>query len=382
MCEIKKVLFVATIASHIKGFHEPYLKLFKENGYKTYVAAKDNLKDNECIKYCDKFINISVNRSPFKLNNIKAIEELKNIIKLEKINVIHCHTPVGSVVARLAAKKDIKKGNVRLIYTAHGFHFFKGAPIKNWLLFYPIELYLAKYTTTLITINSEDYEFAKKKFSKRCNDIIYIPGVGIDINKFKSKMSIDEIKKYKKSLGIGEKDYILTCVARLDKNKNQKFLIQVINNLKDKNIHLILVGRDEIGGLYQKIVKEKKLENKVHFLGNRNDISNILSITDIVLSASKREGLPINILEAFASGKPVVALNCRGMTDLIEDEKNGFIVRNKDIEEYIGKILKIYNDKKLYENIKINNLEKASKYDISIISKEYKKYIIGDKIDD
>ncbi len=340
----KKALFVATILSHIKSFHEPYLKLLSDNDYKTYVAAKNNLKIEEKIKNCDEFVEISIERSPFKLNNIRAIRQLKKLIEKEKFDLIHCHTPMGSVVTRIAAKKARRKNGTRVIYTAHGFHFFKGAPKKNWLIYYPVEWFLAKYTDTLITINKEDYELAKKKFNKRCKDIQYVPGVGIDEKRFQIKLTNSEKDSLKKSLGLKSDDFVLTCVARLDNNKNQGFLINVVEELikKYNNIHLLLAGRDELDGYYQKLVKEKKLNKHVHFLGNRDDIPELLSITNVVVSASKREGLPVNVMEAFAAGNPVVALKCRGMEDLITDDSLGIIINNNDCFAFCEAVLKYY----------------------------------------
>lgn len=146
---MKKVLFTATVDSHILQFHIPYLKYFKEQGYEVHVATNGNEK----IPFCDVKHKIHFERSPFKINNLKAIKQLRKIIEQEKFEIIHCHTPVGSVTTRIAAKKARRKYNTKVIYTAHGFHFFKGAPIINWVLFYPIEKWLSKYTDCLITIN-------------------------------------------------------------------------------------------------------------------------------------------------------------------------------------------------------------------------------------
>lgn len=370
MITLKKVLFVATVTSHIKGFHEPYLKMLKEAGYKTYVAAKNNLKANEKIAFCDEYIELPIERNPFKIKNIRAIKKLKKSIEKEKFDLIHCHTPVGAVVTRLAAKKARKKYGTRVIYTAHGFHFYKGAPIINWLLFYPVEKYLAKYTDTLITINKEDYELAKRKFGRRCKDIEYVSGVGIDTKKFDITMSKKEKSTLKKSLGLKKNDFILTCVARLDKNKNQGFLISAMKKIIDKynDIHLLLVGPDELNGKYQKKVKKYKLENNVHFLGRRDDIPQLLSISDIVVSSSKREGLPANIMEAMIVGLPIVALKCRGMSDLIDNRKNGILVNNP--VEMANSIEKIYlNELKLYNTDK-KNIEKIT---LATILKQIKK---------
>ena len=156
---MKKVLFVASVNSHIIGFHTPYLKMFQERGYEVHVASYGDEK----IEYCDKHHNIHFERFPFKLKNIKAYKELKKIIKDNKFEIIHCHTPTASVLTRLAARNARKKYNTKVIYTAHGFHFYKGAPAINWIIYYPIEKWLARYTDCLITINQEDYERAKER---------------------------------------------------------------------------------------------------------------------------------------------------------------------------------------------------------------------------
>ena len=366
---MKKALYVATVDIHIKSFHLPYLKLLHDNGYEVHVATNGDEK----FPFCDVKHQICIERSPFKLSNIKAIKQLKKIIETEKFDIVHCHTPMGAVVTRLAAKEARSKNGTRVIYTAHGFHFYNGAPILNWFIFYPIEKYLAKYTDTLITINEEDFELAKNKFSRRCKDIQYIPGVGIDVKKFNIDISENEKKQLKKSLGIKQNDFILTCVARLDKNKNQKFLINVMEKIykKSTDISLLLVGNDEMKGYYQKIVNNKKLNSKIYFLGRREDIPKILSITDVVVSASKREGLPVNIIEAFASNKKVVALNCRGMSDLIINNDNGYICNNE--MEFINSIYNIKNNKLESNNSTKDILRKVSIENVvSLMKKVYK----------
>lgn len=337
---MKKTLFVATVDVHIKSFHLPYLKLLHDNGYEVHVATNGI----EQFPNCDVKQQICIKRNPFSLKNIKAIKELKKIVNENKYDLIHCHTPMGGVVARLAARHARKHYNTRIIYTAHGFHFYKGAPLINWILFYPVEWFLAKYTDTLITINQEDYNLAKKRFSNRCKDIQYVPGVGIDTKKFDKKMSEDDKIEFKKSLGLKKDDFVLTCVARLDKNKNQRFLIGCMKELvkENSNIKLLLVGSDELDGKYQKLTKKMNLESNVYFLGRREDVPKILSITNVVVSASLREGLPVNVIEAFASGKPVVALSCRGMIDLISDDSLGYIIEDNRLSSFINSIIEIY----------------------------------------
>lgn len=310
----KKVLFVATVDTHIESFHVPYLKMFHDRGYEVHVATDTNKK----ISYCDKKICLPIKRSPFKfLSNHKAVKQLRKIINKEGYEIVHCHTPMGGVVARLACKGARKRGT-RVIYTAHGFHFYKGAPVHYWLMFYPVEWYLAKFTDTLITINNEDYERAKRKFIKRCRDIRYVPGVGVDPKKFEKRMSSKEKTVLRKELGLNNDDNVLICVGRLDKNKNQAFLIRAMRELvkKDTKCHLLLVGPDELSGEYQRLAKKLGVERNVHFLGFRKDVPELMQIADVAVSASRREGLPVNLIESAMTGLPIVALDCRGGRDI------------------------------------------------------------------
>ncbi len=365
---MKKVLFSATVDSHILAFHLPYLKFFKDLGYEVHVATNGKEK----IPYCDKKHYVSFERNPFKLNNFKAIKQLKKIIDEEEFNIIHTHTPMGSVITRLASKKARRKNHTRVIYTAHGFHFYKGAPLKYWLIFYPVEKFLARYTDDLITINKEDYELASLKFK---TNVYYVPGVGIDPKKFDIKMSDKEKLDLRKSLGLKKDDFVMIYPAELNKNKNQILLIECMEKIVKKynNIHLLLPGKDSYNGYYQKVVTEKKLDKYIHFLGFRNDIPKLLKISNLSISSSLREGLPVNIIEAMYMGLPIVACDCRGMKDLIEDGKNGFLVLHGDVDNLVNRIIDIYLNNVNIDNIIKNNLKKANKYLLNEILKKYIK---------
>lgn len=341
---MKKVLFTATVDSHILQFHLPFLKLFKDKGYEVHVATNGN----EEIPYCDKKHVICFERSPIKFNNLKAIKDLRKIINEEKFDIIHCHTPMGSVVTRLAAKNARKKYHTRVIYTAHGFHFYKGAPLNNWLIFYPVEKYLAKYTDTLITINKEDYELAKKKFFKRCKDIEYVPGVGIDEEKFNFKMTKKEKSELRKSLGLKDSDFVMIYPAEISKRKRQEWLINTLSDLlkKHKDMHILLPGKDSLNGKCQQLVRDLNLEKQIHFLGYRTDIPKLLKISNIAVSTASQEGLPVNIMEAMYVGLPIVASDCRGNRDLVEDGKNGYLVNLDDDKRYAECIMFLNSNKK------------------------------------
>lgn len=363
---MKKVLFVATVTKHINVFHIPYLKWFKEQGYEVHVASKGNEK----IEYCDKHFNLPFERFPLKINNIKTYKELKRIIDNNNYDIIHCHTPVGGVLARLAARKARKKGT-KVLYTAHGFHFFKGAPLLNWLIYYPIEKIMAHYTNCLITIVNEDYEFAKKHL--KVKDIKHINGIGMNVDRFSKEVTEEQKEKLRKELKINIGDTVFCYVAELNKNKNQIILLNTIQQLKKeiKNIKLLLVGDGPKLSEYKENAKIKGIEDNVIFLGKRKDINEILSITNIYVASSMREGLPINIIEAMYKGLPIVATSNRGHKELIENEKNGFIANTA--EEMAQKIKEIINNKKLYEKIREENFNKAKKYLSTNIVKDMEK---------
>lgn len=351
---MKKVLFTATVDSHILQFHLPFLKLFKEKGYEVHVATNGN----EEIPYCDVKHVVSFERSPFKINNLKAIKQLKEIINEEKFDIIHTHTPMGSVVTRLAAKKARKKYHTRVIYTAHGLHFFKGAPLKNWIIFYPVEKYLSKYTDTLILINQEDYDLCKRKF-KKCKNIQYVPGVGIDEEKFNFTMTEEEKIELRESLGLKKDDFVMIYPAEISKRKMQEWLINSISDLlkEHKDIHLLLPGQDSLNGKCQKLVKQLNLEDQIHFLGYRKDIPKLLKISDLAVSSASQEGLPVNIMEAMYVGLPIVASNCRGNRDLVQDGVNGYLVNLNDDKTYSEKVYSIY----INSNFILDNKEECKK---------------------
>lgn len=361
MKESNKILFTATVDSHILQFHIPYLKWFKDHGYEVHVATNGNAE----IPYTDKKHIISFERNPFRINNLKAIAQLKKIIKQEQFRLIHCHTPMGSIVTRLASIKARKEYGTKVIYTAHGFHFFKGAPIRNWLMFYPIEKIMSKFTDCIITINQEDYNLAKDKFL--CKNIKFVQGVGVDKSKFNFIMTEDEKDKLRKEIGIDKNDFVIIYPAELSKRKNQMMLLDIMRDLKDEgyyNIKLLLPGLDSMNGRYQKYAIKLEIEKFVKFLGYRNDIPRLMKISNLAVSVAKQEGLPVNLIEAMMSNLPIVATNCRGNRDLIDDCVD---MNNKQLFE-----------EKIIENIKNNPTRNYNKdkYELKNVMREMKKIYI------
>lgn len=312
----KKVLFTATVILHIKSFHLPYIKWLKEQGYEVHVAAKNDFINEPCIiPNCDNYYDVKFARFPFSKTNMKAYKQLKKLIQENNYDIIHCHTPVAGVLTRLAARKN---KNITVIYTAHGFHFFKGAPLLNWLIYYPVERFCARYTDKLITINKEDYERAKRFSLRKNGKVYYVPGVGIDLDKIEN-IKVD-IKKKKAELGIQENTPVLLSVGELNKNKNHETVLQVLSKLKDKKFIYLICGRGVLKEYLERKIQELHLENKAKLLGYRSDVIEILKISDLFIFPSKREGLPVSVIEAMVCKLPVIASNVRGNRDLIAKE--------------------------------------------------------------
>ena len=359
-----KVLFVATVVkTHINAFHLPYIKMFKDKGWETAVCAKNDFENKEdcVIPNCDKFYDLPFERNPFKLNNIKVFKKLRKLIKEEKYDIIHCHTPTGGVLARLAAKLSGSK-KTRVIYTAHGFHFYKGAPIKNWLLYFPIEWLCSFLTDTLITINKEDFEFAQKLMHAK--EIKYVPGVGIDTEKF-ANVTCDKAQK-RKELGIPENATVLLSVGELNANKNHETVIKATSNL---DVYYIIVGQGGLEEHLKSVAQNHNISDRVKFLGFRNDIVELCKSSDIFVFPSFREGLPVALMEAMASGLPCVASKIRGNTDLIDEGKGGFLFTLDDSDDLTKKLSTIINDVKLAKYFGNNNIAKIKNFENNVIFK-------------
>lgn len=360
----KRVLFVATVVkSHINVFHLPYLKWFKDNEYETHVCARDDFDGEECmIPNCDLHYDIPFERSPISIKNFKAYKQLKKIISDNEYDIIHCNTPVASILTRLAAIKARKRGT-KVIYTAHGFHFFKGASLLNWILYYPAEKICSYFTDVLITINKEDYTLAKKKM--KAKKIEYVPGVGINTSKFRNiGINLDEKRK---ELGLSKQDIVLLSVGELSKRKNHEVIIRALAKIDKTNVHYIIVGRGKLEIELKKIINSLNLSNKVHLLGFRDDIDEICNISDIFCFPSKQEGLPVAVMEAMASGLPVICSDIRGNCELIKHEKGGYLCDKNDIDRFAECITELVEDYDKRKRMSKYNMEVIKSFSIEVV---------------
>lgn len=357
---MKKILYVTTVSSTINAFLVPHIKYLIEKGYKVDVATNitDEL-DKSLIDVGVRVFKVDFQRTPISLKNSRAYKQIREIQKNEKYDMVHVHTPVASFVTRCALRKE---KNLKIIYTCHGFHFYKGRSILNWVLFYPIEYLAARWTDKLITINSEDLEVAKKFKLRNNGSVSKIHGVGIE----KEKYVVENFDKseYRRKLNLENEDFVILVLSELNKNKNHIQLIKAMSKLKDKypNIKALFAG---VGPLEEEIksqIKNYGLENNIQLLGWRNDVKELINSCDVVGLFSKREGLGKCLLEGMICGKAVIATNTRGPKELIVNDENGFLFEIDEHEETIKSIEKIYKDKSLKAKFEYNGKKKADKY--------------------
>lgn len=371
-----KVLILASVASMIEQFNMNNLEILQKRGLEVHVAC--NFKDGSTIPNSKVVLfqkklhdmNITIHQIDFDRNatNIKkfilAYKQTLKLFQSQNYDFVHCHSPVGGACARLAGKRT----KTEIIYTAHGFHFFKGAPISNWLIFYPVEKYLSRYTSKLITINEEDYYLSSRKF--KSSSIQYVPGVGVDSNKFIPVSKLNK-KELRIKLSIDPNLFTLVYVGELSDRKNQMFLLESLIKLKTQisNFKVYLVGVGPNESKYIEYIKDNNLAPFVELMGYRSDIPEIMASADIVISTSRQEGLPVNVMEAMSTGIPLIVTNCRGNVDLVRDGINGFVVQLDDVDQLVDKIKYLWSCEETRQNFSKASLEEVEKYSMKNVSK-------------
>ena len=366
---MKKMLMLASVASMIDQFNIPNIEILQQQGYEVHVACnfeKGSTCSAERIGELKKkldsmnvtYFQIDFSRNVLKINEIiKAYKQVKELCTREKYEFIHCHSPIGGVTGRLVGHAT----ETKVIYTAHGFHFFKGAPVTNWLLYYPIEKWLSKYTDILITINQEDYERAKKKF--KAKKVIKIPGIGLNTEGiFSRNVDRNEIRT---QIQIPQEAFIIISVGELNTNKNQEVIIRAIKKINDKDIYYILCGIGSKKGYLENLCKKLEIADNVKFFGYRNDVIDLCKASDVFAFPSLREGLGMAALEGMATGLPLITSDIHGINDYSIDGISGYKCGRKNTKDYVRAIKNIKENECIKEKMQINNIAAVKKFDSS-----------------
>lgn len=366
-CILKKgALVVATVSGFIKCFELNDISILQSMGYTVHVATKIAEEDQELFRQRGVVAHhINFERFPFKKSNFTAIKQLKRIIEENDIDVIHCHTPVGGVIARIAAKK-FRRNGCKVIYTAHGLQFYRGAPKKDWLIYYPIEKWLSRDTDVIITINHEDHQMVSKKF--RNETTYYIPGVGVDLSRF-GNPRVDREKK-RLELGLIEKDTMLLSVGELIDRKNHRIVIDAVSKIGDPSLKYYIAGGGPLREALQQQIDDLGLNNRVVLLGARTDVNELLKCTELFVLPSKREGLSVALMESMAAGLPVVCSDIRGNVDLIDDDQGGYLCKVDSVDDYVDAITKLMNDKNQCKRFADHNQKKIQGFTIDVVDEK------------
>ena len=351
-----KILYVTTISNTVNAFLIPHIKMLIDKGHQVDVAFNIQQKVKpEIFEMGCKVYELPLQRSPLSRDNIRAYKMLKTIIISEEYDLVHTHTPVASAIVRLVCRN---LNNVRVFYTAHGFHFYKGAPILNWLVYYPVEKCLARYTDTLITINKEDYDRAKRKF--KAKRVEYIPSVGLDIDRFKNVV-VDKRDK-RQEIGVPKDSFVILSVGELNKNKNHEVIIRAIAKIDNPDIHYVICGKGPLESYLNKLVAELGVGKNVHLLGFRLDIPEICKISDLFAFPSYREGLGMAALEAMACGLPLITSNVHGIVDYSIDGETGYNCSPTDVDSFSKYIKTLYLDIDKRNQMAAKNIEAVKKF--------------------
>lgn len=368
----KKALLITTVSGFVPQFEMSNVHILQNMGYEIHYATNYNTpsygNDNQrldgtgIIRHQIDFV-----RSPFKIHNIKVYRQLKQLMIDEHFDLVHCHTPMGGVIARLASHATQTSP---VIYTAHGFHFFKGASLINWFFYYPVEKLLSYFTDQLICINQEDYERARKQFHSK--HVSYIPGVGLDIKKEQKAININQKKQ---ELGLPEGKFILLSSGELIKRKNHETIIRAIQNYKNVYssvpFHYIICGRGVLNDYLKDLADRLNVSDYISFLGYRNDMMEIFQIADLFLFPSYQEGLPMALLEAMSFGLPVICSDIRGSRDLMgkcADNRidlcdGGILIKHAgDVICYSKAIYFIMQNKELLKEMKEKNRNRVEQF--------------------
>ena len=351
-----RILYVTTVAITM-GFFPEHFKMLINEGHTVELACNNEDPVPKSVAELGlKVHHISFSRSPFSKNNISAVKQLKELIKNGNYDVVHTHTPNASAIVRLVCKKFRKQG-LKVMYTAHGFHFYKGAPLKNWLVYYPVEWLCAHWTDILTTMNHEDYALAQKRMHAK--KVTYLPGVGINLRKFEDQ-AVDRSQK-RAELGVPDGATLLISVGELNENKNHETVIKALNGL---DVYYIIAGVGDKREYLQELIDNQKMTERIKLLGYRTDVKELYAASDIFVFPSFREGLSVSVMEAMASGLPVACSKIRGNTDLI-DENGGFWFDPASVEDCKkaldsvlaadGSALGEYNKKKI-ENFSVETV--------------------------
>lgn len=353
----------------LTNFSIPSVYAAEKMGYKLTIGVNRKYAEKLSCKYPVDFYNAEIYRNPFNIKEVfKAYKNACCELAKKDYKAIHCNTPIGGLIGRVCGKKmHINK----VIYTAHGFHFYKGAPLVNRIVYKGIESFLARWTDAIITMNQEDYEAAQKFRLKKGGKVYKVHGVGISISE--NRLTSVEKQYIREKLGFSEEDILCISAGDLVKRKNYKTAIKAVALLNNPHIHLLICGVGREQNNLEELSRKLLVHKQIHFLGYRTDVEQLMLASDIFLLTSIQEGLPRSLMEAMSCNMPCIVSRIRGNIDLINQGEGGIVCEGKDEKKVAKAIAILAENKKLRTEMGINNGKIIKNYSVDIVKDEIEK---------
>ncbi len=363
----KKILITAT-ELHMDQFWTQHIKNLIDRGNDVDLVCShvgdrlDALKSKLSDIGNPRLTIVDLKRSPVSPHNIHGYFQLRKYFSENLYDIVITNEPVMGLMTRLAARTTRRKNGTKVIYFAHGFHFWQGAQRLNWMLFYPIEKIGGHFTDILVTMNSEDFELAKKHI--KAGECRYTYGIGVDLSNFHKKEGVRERKR--RELGLDDSTFMLYSTSELNDRKNLRSAAEIVAELKNRgyNVHFFDRGVGDQKEMLESYAKELGIEDSFTLLGYGKDVDEMCLAADAFLFTSKQEGLPVAVMEAMSCGLPCVASDIRGVSDLIENGSGGFVCSLGDVNEFCERIIYLirHNDEASREELTRNNIKKLEPY--------------------
>lgn len=364
-----KLLVVTTVPITIRSFLLPYIQHFKNLGWQVDGMAQGISATPECVSACDRVWDIQWSRNVLDPRNLLAgVSRVQAVVKAGNYDLVHVHTPIAAFVTRYALK-DFPK--TKVIYTAHGFHFYRGGNFLKNAIFFNLEKLAGGWTDYLITINREDETVAKKNQFLASERIYFTRGIGVDTNYYTdSRVADSDVRRVRQELNLATDDSLLLSIAEFTPRKRHRDLIEALAKLSHPQVHLALAGEGPLKDEIKQLAVKLGIVERVHFLGFRTDIPTLIQAASAVLLISQQEGLPRSVMEAMCLNTPVIGSDIRGTRDLLEDGC-GLLVDVGDTEAIAQAMAQVVEEPEKSAIMAQKAQAKIADYDLQQIIEQY-----------
>ena len=369
---MNRILFVTTIPGTLRAFLLPFAQHFRAKGWQVDAMAQGISNCAKCLHSFDRVWEVEWSRNPLDPQNlIIAPPQIRLAIAQQDYDIVHVHTPVAAFVTRYALNNLRQQGRPKVIYTAHGFHFYRGGkPLKN-LSFLALEKLAGRWTDYLVVINREDEEAAKHYGIVPTERVCYTPGIGVDTDYYSpGNVPEAEVVRVRQELGLSTETPLFLSIAEFNPGKRHQDILKALARLGRSEVHLAFAGTGPLMEQMQLLASELGIQNQVHFLGYRQDIPALIRASTATLLASEREGLPRSVMESLCLEIPVIGTQTRGIRDLLEGDC-GLIVMLGDVEGLAHAMARILDRPEEAKMMGKRGRERMKGYEVRQIIKLY-----------